>query len=124
MSFLRRLGFYLGGFSIGLILLAFFLSGKETSCSYGPNARVLKNIGLKEHHYAKEVSALFETNKIDTIDISTILKNGDVDFSRSDTQLDSCKVYLIEGHIKEAPVEVKVTNCDSIATFHSISFLK
>ena len=47
MKFIHRLGFYLGGFSIGLIFLAFFLSGKKTSCAYGPNARVLKNISTK-----------------------------------------------------------------------------
>ena len=47
MKFIHRLGYYLGGFSIGLIFLAFFLSGKRASCDYGPDARVLKNIGQK-----------------------------------------------------------------------------
>ena len=51
MSLMRRLGYYLGGFSIGLILLAFFLSGKRTSCDYGPEARVLKNIRTKTPAY-------------------------------------------------------------------------
>ena len=47
MKFIHRLGYYLGGFSIGLILLAFFLQGKKTSCDYGPNARTTKNIANK-----------------------------------------------------------------------------
>ena len=29
MKFIHRLGFYLGGFSIGLVFLMFFLSGKK-----------------------------------------------------------------------------------------------
>ena len=50
MKFIHRLGYYLGGFSIGLIFLAFFLSGKRASCDYGPDARVLKNIGQKKNN--------------------------------------------------------------------------
>ena len=41
MKFIHRLGLYLGGFSVGLIFLMFFLVEK-TSCAYSPNARVLK----------------------------------------------------------------------------------
>ena len=47
MKILYRLGFYLGGFSIGLILLAFFIKGSGVelpSCDYLPNARLLKTI--------------------------------------------------------------------------------
>ncbi len=39
MKLIQRIGYYLGGFSIGLVILAFFLNGKKTSCSYGPDAR-------------------------------------------------------------------------------------
>ena len=52
MRLIQRLGYYLGGFSLGLIILAFFLSGKKTSCAYGPNARVLKNINTKKLVYS------------------------------------------------------------------------
>ena len=48
MTLIQRIGYYLGGFSIGLVILAFFLNGKKTSCSYGPDSRVLKNINSKK----------------------------------------------------------------------------
>jgi hypothetical protein len=47
MKFKHRLGFFLGGFSIGLVFLAFFLKQKKTKFAYGPNDRVLKNINDK-----------------------------------------------------------------------------
>ena len=47
MKLVYRFGFFFGGFSIGLVFLMFFLSGKKTSCAYGPDARVLKNIQIK-----------------------------------------------------------------------------
>ena len=56
MKFIHRLGYYLGGFSIGLIFLAFFLSVKRASCDYGPDARVLKNIGQKKIMFSKKKS--------------------------------------------------------------------
>ena len=62
MKFIHRLGYYLGGFSIGLIFLAFFLSGKRASCSYGPDARVLKNISTKQLIYSRNVIDLIQNN--------------------------------------------------------------
>ena len=44
MNLLKRFGFFISGFSIGLIILAVFLRGKKTSCDYGPNARTVKQL--------------------------------------------------------------------------------
>lgn len=122
MKLIQRLGYYLGGFSIGLIILAFFLSGKKTSCSYGPNARVLKNISTKELFYSKTVMDQIEDQTIDTASINTILKNGNVNFSISNTKLDSCKVYVIEDNINTQEIILTIENCDSIATIKQINF--
>ena len=120
MKFIHRLGYYLGGFAIGLIILAFFLSGKRTSCAYGPDARVLKNIRLKERVYSPEALAEMQTSKIDTASINSVLRKGDVDFSRSKTDLDSCKIYMITGNTEAGELEMIFENCDSIATLHKI----
>ena len=47
MGFLHRLGYYLGGFSAGLVFLFFILNGKRTQCHYGPQARVIDNLSKK-----------------------------------------------------------------------------
>lgn len=120
MKFIHRLGYYLGGFSIGLIILAFFLSGKKTSCDYTPDARVLKNIRIKERAYTEEALEKMEMYQVDTSDISSILKKGDVDFSRSNTKLDSCKTYLVTGRSQIHNLELLFENCDSIATLQKV----
>ena len=71
-----RFVFYGIGFFIGIILLYFFVGGSGASCdmSYGPNARVLKNINLKTINYSQNISDLFENKTVDTADIKYILK--------------------------------------------------
>jgi hypothetical protein len=121
MKFIHRLGYYLGGFSIGLILLAFFLSGKRVSCDYGPDARVLKNIRQKQLHYATQVEAMLQSKTIDSTTISMILKQGDVNFSKSNTTLDSCKIYVVEKTVEDKEIALTVENCKDIATIkHAI----
>ena len=120
MKFIHRLGYYLGGFAIGLIILAFFLSGKRTSCAYGPDARVLKNIRLKERIYSEEALIEMQRSQIDTGSINTVLRKGDVDFSRSNTDLDSCKIYMITGNSEVGKLNMLFENCDSIATLQKI----
>ena len=120
MKFIHRLGYYLGGFSVGLILLAFFLSGKRVSCDYGPDARVLKNIGLKQLQYTEDVEALIASNVIDSITIALVLRQGDVNFSMSNTELETCKLYVIEKTVDKKDIWLTVENCETIATLKSI----
>ena len=118
MKLIQRIGYYLGGFSIGLVILAFFLNGKKTSCSYGPESRVLKNINLKKIKYSQDISALINNKTVDSADINHILKKGDINFSESNPRQEPCGVYVIEGEGMHNDDEVILTveNCDSIAT--------
>ena len=52
MSFLYRLGYFLGGFSAGLVILFFLFNGKRTQCNYGPEE---KNIIWEVENCAKTV---------------------------------------------------------------------
>ena len=61
MKFIHRLGYYLGGFAVGLIFLSFFLSGKKTSCSYSPQARTIKNINLKDFQFSGKANITLQT---------------------------------------------------------------
>ncbi|GHA32460.1 hypothetical protein GCM10007103_12630 [Salinimicrobium marinum] len=120
MKLVHRFAYYLGGFSIGLVILFFFLSGKKASCDYSPDARVLKNIRIKERVYSDEASESMRLYNIDSTQISAILNNGDVDFSRSNTDLDSCKTYIVTGRTSEKNLELLFENCDSLATLQKI----
>lgn len=120
MKLIQRIGYYLGGFSIGLVILAFFLNGKKTSCSYGPEARVLKNINTKKIIYSDGVKSQIVNKTIDSADIMYVLKKGDINFSESKTRQEPCGIYIIEGDYNNNEIILAVENCDSVATIKDL----
>lgn len=116
MKLAYRLAYFSGGVIIGIIILFFILSGKKTSCAYGPEARTLKHLRLKHRAFSAGALQVFRENDIDTSAISSLLIDGDVIFSESLTHLDSCNQYVIEGAYAERLLKVRVANCDSLAT--------
>ena len=124
MKLIHRIGYYLGGFTIGIVILIFFLSGKKTSCDYGPNARVLKNIRSKHKTYTPEAEKQMKTFQLDSIFIDQTLQTGDVLFSESETSLDSCNVYLVESKKDEKTFTTSFRNCDSLVTILTIKHQK
>lgn len=116
MILIQRIGYYLGGFSIGLIILAFFLNGKKTSCSYGLDARVIKNINSKKIIYNDVFKKQMQTLNIDSTAINYVLKKGDVNFSKSKTRLKPCGMYHLEGYYRKKYIGINIKNCDSTAT--------
>jgi len=122
MKFIHRLGYYLGGFAIGLVLLMFFLNGKDASCDYSPNARTTKNISSKFIQYSDKASVFITEQALDSATVVNLVKFGSVDFSKSKTKIDSCKVYHIENSYKERDLELQIQNCDSLATVLDIKY--
>lgn len=120
MNLLKRIGWYLGGFSIGLILLAVFLKKKNAEFCYGIDCRVLKNIRSKSIVYSESANNFLLSKQIDTLIVNRILFDGDVNISKSNTKLDSCKVYYIEGNHLEKPLSLTIENCNKIATIKLI----
>lgn len=121
MKFIHRIGYYLGGFSIGLIILAFFLSGKKTSCAYGPNARTIKNISQKQKIYSDDAILIMQSFEMDTTIVSDLIKYGDVNFSESDTKAEDCKTYIIKNNYKNQKFRLQIKNCDSLVTIQTIT---
>ncbi len=120
MKLIHRFAFFGGGFTLGIFILIFILNGKKTSCSYGPESRTLKNIRSKKRDFSENALMVFEKNKLDTALVGTLLTDGDVLFSESNTDLDSCKQYVIEGKISEKNLKIKVANCDKTATVFEV----
>ncbi len=116
MKLVQRIAYYGVGFIIGLIILFFFLGGKKTSCDYGFDARTLKNIRTKKIEFSAESELMKNKFQLDTVAIRTILKKADVDFSETDRKLDSCKIYLIDGKLKEQEFQLRMKNCEKVAT--------
>jgi len=111
MKFYQRFAYYIFGFSIGLVFLFFILNGKETSCSYFPNARVLKDLRSKPFHYSDAAKEKLTQKWVDTADIKKTLTYGDVDFDRSNIKEGSGKLYTVEGkNSKNEKITVEVIN--------------
>ncbi|MDT0539629.1 DUF4258 domain-containing protein [Croceitalea sp. P059] len=114
MAFLKRLGWYLVGLSIGIVFLTFFLKKKseETGSEfcYFPNCRVLKDLRSKPIFYSDNVVPIFDK---DSIMWRSFFKDGSIDFGKSDTKATPCKLYFIENgeqtiKVENCPNEVKV----------------
>ena len=124
MTFPQRLSYFGGGLFLGIIFLFFFLSGKKTSCDYGPNARVLKNIRLKERFVSAEALQQLKNVGLDTSSITTALAKADIDFGKSNTKLDSCKVYIVNSMIETQELTLTIENCHKKATIQKINISK
>ena len=112
---MKRLGWYLVGFSIGLVFLVFFVKKKAGESGiefcYLPNCRVLKDIRSKPF--------LMEGSTADTIyfsdmdkEVKNILTDGDIDFEQSNTKSIPCKTY----RINYEKMVLIVENCPEQAT--------
>ncbi len=113
MKVLYRLGYYLAGFSVGLIFLAFILNGKKTSCNYSPSARAKDNILQKQLLLSPSIAEEHAPNLVDSL-LRQYIKRGTVDFSKSNTKLDSCRRYYINLKVKKGAF-VEIENCQKQA---------
>ena len=115
----KRFGLYGFGFAIGIVLVFFFLGGKNSSCNWLPNARMLEIIRSKQISYSEEIQSKIKDATIDSTDINYILVEGDIDFSKSQVKNNPCRNYLINGELDDQEVSITVIICDSLATIET-----
>ncbi len=122
MDIKRRFFLFGIGFSIGIVLLLFFLNGKEASCNYLPNARMLEILRSKPRVYSDDVLQLMSDKRIDSTAVVNLLLKGDIDFSKSKVHQEPCRYYWIDGYIQEKETSIYVENCDTIITIQRLHF--
>jgi hypothetical protein len=107
---------------MGLFFVAAVLSGKDTRCNYFPNARVLNDLRNKPFYYSENASQILSEKWIDTTDIKNTLKYGDVDFDKSNIEIDNGKLYVLEGKtVKNQEIILEVINYSNKAVLKDIS---
>ena len=62
--------------------------------------------------------------KIDSTSLSNLMRTGNVNFSKSQTKLDSCNIYVIEGEFNNKDFVLEVENCETKATINSIKIIE
>lgn len=120
MTFKQRLPYFLGGLGIGILVVIFFLGKKNTTFDYGPNARVLKNIRVKNPIYLEKALEVLNSDRIDTSQVAIILKSGNVDIWNK-IKSDSCIRYTIKGRRDLNHITLTVNNCATEAIIESIA---
>jgi len=122
MKFIHRLGYYLGGFSIGLILLAFFLSGKKTSCDYMPQARTIKNLKSKKFEVSQDAKLDIPLERIDSLFVRELLEYGEIRFRESEPRIKPCGTYtIISDPSENESYLLKLQNCDSLLVITNLT---
>jgi len=118
MEFAKRVIWYLFGALIGVIFVySWFGNRTDISCNYFPDARVKGDIHKKIINYNNQTLTMLSNIGLDSSNISKLLIDGDVVFSKSNTRLDSCKTYFIENEEMNAVFE----NCDSVVNIVSVN---
>jgi hypothetical protein len=121
MAFIKRLGWYLVGVSIGLVFLAFVLKKKSgedgINFCYLPNCRVLKDFRSKPLTYTNKVKEQISSMQLDSIYFSKVFADGDVNFGKSNTEAKPCKLYYV--NFKER--EIQLQNCEDKIIIERIS---
>lgn len=120
MKFIHRVGFYLGGLALGIVILAFIWGEKRAEFCYSPECRVLKNINSKPLEYSPNALETMDDSSLDSLQIADILIHGDVNFKNSQTRLEPCRIYVIEKRIDTGELTLSVENCEDKAVIQSI----
>lgn len=118
--FVKRIGIYLIGLSIGSVGVYFFWQKKNASFDYGMDARTLKTIRIRKRLFSNDAVKSMELYKIDTLKISKILKKADVDFGKGNPRQKPCAEYYITGKNELKNISLLVKRCDSSASIEKI----
>lgn len=117
---IKRVGYYLVGLSLGSIAVYFFWQKKNATFDYGMDSRTLKTIRIRERLFSDDAKNAMHKFNIDTLNISTILKFGDVDFGKSKPRQKPCAEYYITGSKELENVSLLVKRCDSTSKIEKI----
>ena len=132
MRIIQRVGYYLVGVAIGLVLLAVFVKGKKgeggfwDDFAYSPKARVLKSMGNMPFSLSAKAKQHELSPDIDSVWLSHFYKSAEVDFSNSNPRKSDClKEYTLKGNAsaKDLSMFVTLNPCDSLVSIQEIKVL-
>ena len=113
----QRIRLYGFGFVLGCVMVYFMLFKGENRTQWLPENRVKAQVHKSIFTFSEHAKCIMECKKITEEEVREVLKNGDVNFSESDTRGVPCPSYAIEGtsHNKKLRVLVTIFERDSTA---------
>lgn len=117
--------FYLLGVGLGVLIVIFLFGDRDLQCSYFPNDRVLYDLRSKNLVIPQDIDQRMTEQRLDSTDISDMLRGGVVDFSKSNREPENCKTYWVDLKREDmTSFAILWENCDSTATALSFELLK
>lgn len=97
---LRRFGYYFGGLALGVVALSYINKQKGTTFNYGPTARVLSQIRLKDTlKVSDNAQKVLNQYQLDSTDIQYVLHKGEWNRDKSHVHQKPCPDYWIDATI-------------------------
>lgn len=121
MNLRQRFLRFLIGFSIGSLMVVFFLNKKSAKCNYLPNDRVIGEIEFRPKKYSENVLQFLKEAQLDTTYVLTkIVPNGEIDFEASQPRKKPCGEYLMYSETEKGNFQLKFTKCRDHVFFNEI----
>ncbi|QCX53954.1 hypothetical protein [Elizabethkingia sp. JS20170427COW] len=118
---MKKLKFYLIGFSIGMIFVFFILNKKGASCTYFPNDRVIAETLTKRFEASEQFSQELKALNLDMKYVQdSIVAHGKIDFDKSNAQKEPCPQYILNYPAKNPKYQISYEKCKETANFFSI----
>ncbi len=113
----KRLRLYGIGFLIGCVIVYFTLLRGVNRTYWLPANRVKEQVDKSTFKFSEHAKCILACKQITEEEVRDVLKNGEVNFSESDTRGVPCPSYAIEGssHNKKLRVLLTVFERDSTA---------
>src|SRR5206468_2812730 len=96
-GFFRRLKLYLFGFLIGALIVNFVFKGR--ACRL-PGTIKLEELRGQKREYTLHVQCIIACKNMDTAAVSLILKQGKINYDKSNVHDTPCATYAVDGFTK------------------------
>jgi hypothetical protein len=112
-DFWRRFRFYGFGLLLGCLLVSVITRGK--ACQM-PSTLKLEELSAQHIEYTKHAACRMLCRGISEDEIKQIMKEGNVNYGKSEVHAEPCPKYAVEGNTKDGQrVRIIIGDCDTIS---------
>lgn len=114
MRFYRKLGAYISGILVGIVILIIFNKIKSQYKDADKTGKILMEIKQKPLQYTKHAACRMQCREITTEEVQYVLNGGIINYSKSNTANKPCPTYALEGVTKDhQEVRIIFALCDT-----------